>query len=303
MPSWGEEGGATVDPRFVKGIRYVPTLPTVLSRILALLDDESSSAGDLEGIIQHDQALCSKVLSVANSAYYGFQQEIDTVRRAVVALGYDEIRNICLGAGLMGFLHQSTFHDQDFASQLWLHSLAVAEGSRILAVMTKSEAVDRAFTAGLLHDLGKVVLAAFFPDDQEALRDLREREGMPYREAERALGMEHWEIGMALAKHWDLPPSLGEVMGYHHHLSPRLKHLPLVAAVHLADCAVKEQGIGDSGDDLRGDYQEVGLAMLSNPKEDLAKLHEELKNRREAVEWLWGNLVDGMNQASPNRRP
>lgn len=258
-----------------------------------MLDDESSSAGDLEGIIQHDQALSSKVLSVANSAYYGFKHDIDTVRRAVVALGYEEIRNICLGAGLMGFLHQSTFRDQEFARQLWLHSLAVAEGARIVAVMTKSDSVDRAFTGGLLHDLGKVVCAAFFPDDQEALRDLMEREGMPYREAEVALGMEHWEIGLALARHWELPPPLAQVMGYHHHVKKNLEFLNLVAMIHLADGVVKELGIGDSGDQVLHDFQPEALAILADPDRDLDNIRREMANRREAVEWLWSNMVDG----------
>lgn len=176
--------------RFVRGIRYVPTLPTVLSQILVLLK-ENSSAQELEAIIVNDQALSFKVLAVANSAYYGFRHQILTVSRAAVALGYEEIRNICLGASLMGFLHPSSFRNQNAAELLWLHSLTVADAATLLALRLDKSQRDAAFTAGLLHDLGKVVLAAFFPDEAAALKELMTKENLPYRQAEKALDMDH----------------------------------------------------------------------------------------------------------------
>lgn len=279
--------------RFTQGIRYVPTLPTVLGHLLAMLDDEASSSADIERIIQHDQALSSKVLSVANSAYYGFRHEIDTVRRAAVALGYDEIRNICMGAGLMGFLHHSSFRNQDLARQLWLHSLGVAEGARVVAVATESEDVDRAFTAGLLHDLGKVVLAAFFPDDVETLYSLIEREQMPYQQAEVVLGMEHWQIGTALAGHWKLPALFAEVMGHHHTPTPDLPYFGLTASVHIADGMAREMGIGITDDSDPPYYDPVAIALLPDGEESLAQLREELNARREGVEHLWHSMVNG----------
>jgi len=281
-----------VDQRFVQGILYVPTLPTVLTRVLNLLEEENSSAGDLERIIQHDQALSSKVLSVANSAYYGFRQQIDTVRRAVVALGFDEIRSICLGAGLLGFLQQNAFRDPDFAGELWLHSLAVAEATRIIAVRTNSDEVDRAFTAGLLHDLGKVVLAAFFPDDLEALLSLQEQEAIAYHDAEIALGMEHWEIGKVLAGHWELPLVLEEAIGFHHNPSPSQTYFQLTAAVHLANELAHQLGIGQAGDDQHlGACAPEALAILEGGKADLDSIRDELQARREGIESLWRTLV------------
>lgn len=280
-----------MDQRFVQGILYVPTLPTVLTQVLDLLEEDNSSAGDLERIIQHDQALSSKVLSVANSAYYGFRQQIDTVRRAVVALGFDEIRSICLGAGLLGFLQQNAFRDPEYASDLWLHSLGVAEGTRIIAVRTKSEEVDRAFTAGLLHDLGKVVLAAFFPDDLDVLLNLKEQENITYHDAEIALGMEHWEIGKALAGHWELPLVLEEVMGYHHNPRPSQTYFQLTAAVHLANRLAHELNIGHVGDGHAEGYAPEALAVLDGGESDLALVRKELLARREAIEALWLTLV------------
>lgn len=278
--------------RFVQGILYVPTLPTVLSRVLSLIEEEGSSAIDLERIIEHDQALSSKVLSVANSAYYGFRQQIDNVRRAVVALGFDEVRSICLGAGLLGFLQKNTFRDPELADQLWLHSLAVAEGTRIVAVHTNSTEVERAFTAGLLHDLGKVVLAAFFPDDMADLLDLKYQEGIAYHDAETALGMEHWEIGKQLARHWELPVALEEAMGFHHNPQPGQTFFELTAAVHIANGLAHTLAISDIGDDHPQGFSEQALSILDNGMDDLASLEEELAARREGIETLWHTLIN-----------
>ncbi len=277
--------------RFIRGIRYVPTLPTVLSQILSLLNDDKSSAADLEKIILNDQALSSKVLAVANSAYYGFRHQILTVTRAVLALGYEEIRNICLGASLMGFLHPSTFRDQTAAELLWLHSLTVGEAARLVGAHTRCAEADPSFTAGLLHDLGKVVLAAFFPEDVDSLKDLMVREALTYKEAEKALDLDHGLIGKALGEHWDLPPQLAETMGYHHDIHTGLTYFPLVAAVHVGDYLARQMGLGHSGNPDPPVIKEVVLDKLGLDQPQLKELSKTLNTRRLAVIGLWQTLV------------
>jgi putative nucleotidyltransferase with HDIG domain len=277
--------------RFTRGIRYVPTLPTVLSQILALLNDDNSSASDLEKIIVNDQALSSKVLAVANSAYYGFRHQILTVTRAVLALGYEEIRNICLGASLMGFLHPSTFRDQTSAELLWLHSLTVAEAARLVGQSAGSAEPDPAFTAGLLHDLGKVVLAAFFPEDVDSLKDLMLREALTYKEAEKALDLDHGMIGKALGEHWDLPPQLSEVMGYHHDIISTLPYFNTVATVHVADFLARQMGLGHSGNPDPPVLKSLVVEKLGLDQEQLKELAKLLNTRRMAVIGLWQTLV------------
>ncbi|MFH1057323.1 MAG: HDOD domain-containing protein [Pseudomonadota bacterium] len=277
--------------RFVKGIRYVPTLPPVLSQILALLNDERSSAADLEKIITYDQSLSSKVLAVANSAYYGFRHQILTVSRAVVALGYEEIRNICLGASLMGFLHPSSFRNQTAAELLWLHSLTVADAAALISDFLKNQQRETSFTAGLLHDLGKVVLAAFFPDEVDSLKELIIKEKLSYRAAEKALEVDHGQIGLALAEHWDLPPQLGEVMGYHHELHQGLVYYQMVATVHVADFLARSVGLGHSGNPDRPEARTSVLTNLGLTRDQLSLLKDQLNARRMAVIGLWQTLV------------
>ena len=279
--------------RFVRGIRYVPTLPTVLSQILSLLNKEDSTAQQLEEIIVHDQALSSKVLAVANSAYYGFRHQILTVSRAVVALGYEEIRNICLGASLMGFLHPSSFRNQKSAELLWLHSLAVADAAVIIADHVDQSQHDAAFTAGLLHDLGKVVLAAFFPDEVASLNELMSKENLTYRQAEKALDMDHGQVGEALGAHWDLPSQICEVMGQHHEPHAGLLHYNLVAMAHVADFLSLSINLGHSGNVDRPEVSKTVLGKLGLNKAQLDGLRSQLDSRRLGIISLWQTLING----------
>jgi putative nucleotidyltransferase with HDIG domain len=277
--------------KFIKGIRYLPTLPTVLAQILALLNDERSSARDLESIITHDQALSSKVLTVANSAYYGFRHKILTVRRAVVALGYEEIRNVCLGASLMGFLHPSSFRDRQAAELLWLHSVCVADASSVAAEMVQGADRDVAFTAGLLHDLGKVVLAGFFPEEADRVRGLMDSERLSYRQAEKAQEADHAQIGKALCEYWDLPPRLAEAVGYHHDLHSGLVYFQDAALIHVADFLSRESQVGDSGNPDPPEVKTMVLGKLGLGEGGLKACAQEMDSRRAKVISLWQMLL------------
>ncbi len=275
----------------VRNISYIPTLPSILLQLVGHLNDPNSGAGDLERIITHDQALSSKVLAVANSSYYGFRHKILTVRRAVVALGYEEIRNICLGASLVGYLHPSTFRDKQAAELLWLHSLCVAEAARIIALKSGVIRPDPAFSAGLLHDLGKVVLAAFFTDKIESVRELMDQESMPYRQAEQAVEADHCRYGQALAELWDLPPELGEAMGHHHEPTDSLSHYAFAGVIHLADYASRQLHLGHSGNPDPPRLNPAVQEKLGLSNEAFQECRQELNARRSAITGLWQMLL------------
>jgi putative nucleotidyltransferase with HDIG domain len=275
----------------INKIRSIPTLPNILSQIIRTLDDPHSSAADLEKIIRNDQALTTKLLAVANSAYYGFRHQITTVRRAVVAVGFSEVRNICLGLSLLGFLHPSTFRDREFAEALWLHSLAVSEAARILAESTKAAEPAQAFTAGLLHDIGKVVSAAFLPDEMESLRGKVDG-GSTYREAERALELSHQDVGRQLCEYWDLPPMLVEAVGRHHAPSDRLAFFPMVAVVSGADYLARQAGIGFSGDPGEPKLHPGALKGMDTSRATIEACSRQLTRNRESVEFYMSQLLN-----------
>ena len=275
----------------ISKIRNVPTLPGVLSRLIQTMHDPRSSAADLEEILRNDQSLTSKLLAVANSAYYGFQHRITTVRRAVVAIGFNEVRNICAGLGLMGFLHPSTFRDPQAASQLWLHSLMTAEATRITAKRTGAMEVEVAYTTGLLHDIGLVVLAAFFPDELDELREMTVSQGLTLREAETRMGLGHERVGRILAESWDLPPIFGEVMSNHHLPNPRSPFPAAVACCHVGDFLARDLGFKDSELSDPPRLAETALQMIHMDQEGLAACRQQLVSEAPRVGQLWRSMM------------
>ncbi len=291
--------GPMLTQDLLSGINALPTLPGVLTKILQTLEDQWSSAQDLESIIRNDQSLSSKMLAASNSAYYGFPQQITTVHRAALVLGYDEVRKICMGAGLVGFMQKAPAHDRALSEELWRHSLSVAEASRLLAQRQEAGRgpdTESAFTAGLLHDLGKVVLVAFFPEAAKALMDLTAREDLTWRQAEEVLELDHQDIGLYLAEHWNLPPMLGEVMGRHHEPDPSLKFLPMVLTVHLADwlthdlkCEQQDlDPIRHTPEIMPEASERLGLTVA-----DLQACRARLAARADSLEELWQAMQAG----------
>ncbi len=225
-------------------IERLPTLPAVLANLFRALDDDHSSAQDIEKILEHDQSTTSKLLSVANSAYYGLRHEVTSIARAVVVLGLEEVRSICMGLVLSSMLHPHGFADQESAAQLWRHALAVQQAARALAGRCQGVSKDVALTAGLLHDLGWVVLMAYRPETWARLRASLAEEGLSLDQAEERLGFSHQEAGLALARHWDLPPVLAESLGWHHRPTATLPHFQVTGLVHLADLLAGGLGQG-----------------------------------------------------------
>lgn len=244
-------------------------------------------------MLRHDQALTSKLLAMANSAYYAFQFEVTTVRRAVVAVGYNEVRNLCMGLSLMGFLKPSVFHNREMTAQLWMHSLAVSQAARLLAQRSRVLEPEVAYTAGLLHDIGKVVLVAFYPDEVDKLQSLLVKEGQSFTEAERMLELSHSEVGKALAEHWKLPAMLAQVISRHHAPHAGLDFFPMVNAVHAADYLAHGLGFRDG---YRPHPPKLNPKALEGLNLDVAQLKEcalELAQCREQIEALWQQLLAG----------
>ena len=283
-----------MEPILLKKIQEVPTLPTVMHRLLRVLDDPGSSAGEVEYIASHDPALSSKLLGVANSAYYGSLTKITTVDRAVVTLGFAEVRNILLGLSLTGIFKPASFPDREEAEQLWLHSLAVAEAARLLAQATGAMAEGPAFTAGLLHDIGKVVMGVFFPDAVSSLKLAMAEKKISFREAERQMEMDHQSVGRLVAQQWELPPLLVAVIGDHHDARPSGEHARAVCLISLADYLARSLEIGDSWDPDPPLLDPTALTTLCGDAASLRNWKQSLAQRREEIQSYWNVMVRGL---------
>lgn len=277
----------------VHHIRHLPTLPSIANQLLKLLESETSSAHEIEQILQHDQSLCGALLEAANSSYYATSQEVTTVQRAVVVLGNDEVRKICLGAGLCNLMGKQFFSDLRQAEDLWKHALSVAEAAYIIAEYSGKVDPHTAYTAGLMHDLGRVVVAAYCPEVTSILRKLADQNHTTYRSAEVEVGWDHQDIGLRLAEHWKLPQVLCEVMARHHQPFPELKHLGMVSAVHLADCLTA--GLTTELSDYADDYLPNPLAMetLNINASAMAVCCHRFLQRTEAIGEFWRTFTAG----------
>ncbi len=276
-----------------KRIERLPSLPTVLSSLFAALDDEATSTQDIEQILEQDQSTTSKLLSVANSAYYGLRHQVTSISRAVMVLGLDEVRAICLGTVLATMIPPHRFADEESARHLWKHSLAVQMAAKLLAGKSGAVRKSVALTVGLLHDLGWVVLMAYRPELWAQVRQDMDQDGLTLEQAEARLGFSHQEAGVALAKQWDLPPLLTQVMGRHHQPEVTLPYATEIAMVHLADLMAGTLGHGPWARSQIAGYPQWLLGLLGLERGHVDACQQQLAAIAAELESLWSALIDG----------
>jgi putative nucleotidyltransferase with HDIG domain len=193
----------------------LPTIPVLLARILAVVDGDRSSTRDLVEVMQRDQALTGRVLRLANSGFFGFSREVSTLARAVMVLGFGSVRNLALGVKVWETLVSG--HDLEL-TELWEHSALVGAAARLIAQRTRVAEPEEVFTAGLLHDVGRAVLALRFPGEYAAVLDAVNRDPtLTLADHERAaFGIDHAQAGAWLGETWALPPVMVEAAKRHH---------------------------------------------------------------------------------------
>ncbi|HSG99006.1 MAG TPA: HDOD domain-containing protein, partial [candidate division Zixibacteria bacterium] len=204
----------------VANIRNLPTPPMVFTQIQKAINSETASANDVARILSEDPSMSAKVLKMTNSAFYGLAREIDSVQQAVLIIGFEAVKNLVLSASVMDMFKGNKI-DPDFQDCFWRHSLATAMASRMFARSVKSRgAVDpeAAFSAGLLHDIGKLVVACFMPEEHNGIQaQMKLEPNEPdFVVEETALGYTHQRLGAALGVNWNLSRHLVDAIAYHH---------------------------------------------------------------------------------------
>lgn len=194
--------------------KELSSLPQVLTEILNVSNDPRTSAGDLAGVIIKDPPLTAKVLRLVNSPYYGQAREITTVQEAVVALGTRSVTAIALSTSIYSFIDKvdSSINRKRF----WRHSLEVAIAARMIAQKCGYKPVDEAFTAGLLHDIGTLILEASFPDEFKRIWKLVEAGERQTRVEQRTWSTDHAKAGQFILDQWGLPKKIGLAIKRHH---------------------------------------------------------------------------------------
>lgn len=245
----------TVQAReLVKGIAKLASLPEVCVRVNEMVDDPRSSAADIGRVISRDTALTAQLLRMANSAFYNFPSKVDTISRAVTVVGERELRYLVLALSAVRTFAQIPVEMINMAS-FWRHSVYCGVMARLVASHCHVLHSERLFVAGLLHDLGKLVMMNRAPEQEKialAQSDAGEKE---LHIAEQELfGFDHAEVGSILLRQWNIPAALCETVACHHDISKAEEARLDAAVVHIANVVANRAELPD---DYAGPLPEV----------------------------------------------
>lgn len=217
----------------LNNFKELPAMPNVIMHALNVIKDPESSLKELGKIISYDQSLSTKVLTLVNSSYYGFSQEITSITRAISLIGMSKAKNLILTVAMRPML----MNQGD--KELWKHSIMTAVGCEYVAKYLKVMDVDEAFVIGFLHDLGKVVLNIKDSKLYEKVVDTA-KYNPNILEIERVyFGTDHCQMGSILAKRWQLPILVNNAIKYHH--APNLSSMPTACTlVYFVNELVKD---------------------------------------------------------------
>jgi len=232
-------------------INKVPALPTIAVEIQNMLRNEDVDFRMLAEKIKYDPGLTANILNLANSAYFGFMRPVNSIADAIVLMGTKRVYELIVAESIAPIILRSVKGYVLSPGQLWQHSVAVAVASEQLVKKVGIRAPEYVFTAGLLHNVGKIVLGTFVEIEAEPILKLAAKDDISFDEAEQAvLGIDHAEVGSILLKKWHLPEHFVEVARYHHIPDKKPKDNILVDLVHAADALVMMAGIGIGADEL-----------------------------------------------------
>ena len=273
----------------ISEISHIATLPEITLKIIELVEDPNSTAHDLHNIISNDPALCSRILKVVNSAFYGLPRQIGSINRAIVLLGLNAVKNIAIAASLTKLFRGGELCSRFSAKDLWIHSIATASCSKLICDELSMGVSDEAFLAGLIHDIGIMVEVQSMR--HELLQVFEEMTfdatGVPTSDMceveERIIGATHEDFGAGLCEAWKFPKALTLVTRHHHDPTQLPKdERTLVSIVYLADRLSAACGYG-----FRTDLQSLEIDPV---------ILDELGISPEQVDFIKTNLPQAFDE-------
>lgn len=281
--------------KVVSKIGDLPAIPGVVTEVMNLTSDPNASVSELSGLIERDPVLTTKLLKISNSAYYGMRQVVGTLKLALVILGAREVRSIVVGIAVL-----DTFRDEETEMLLgqhglWQHSLLVAGIAKKLGTHLDLSLQGEGFIAGLIHDIGKLVLWKHLGAEYRELFERAQREAVPLHQLEQdVLGFNHADAAAALAEAWNLPETLSFAIGAHHTNNDRVQEEgpapKLAALVRLANMAAHDDFENHEAIELPSCADDRAWKALTKVVEPV-----DIETRKEV---LWG-FQEEMNKTPP----
>ncbi len=237
--------------RIMNDVQELPTLPTVYHALTEAVEQPIILIDKVAEVISKDQATAFKILKVTNSPFYGFRGKIDTISKAIMFLGINEVKNIVFSLSVARMFSKVNkikgFTQQD----LWGHSIAVGILTRVIGQIQGIKNVENYFLAGIIHDIGKLVLMEYAHDEYARVFEMVNQKKCFVHEAEKeVLGIDHSEVGLLLAQKWKMPESIASSISYHQTGVIDGKPDQLVGSVHLANFISRLFNLGFPGDNF-----------------------------------------------------
>jgi len=280
--------GEELKMKLSKEVLTLPPMPQVVTKAQEVIRNPSSGIKELAAVLEKDQALVGKILKLANSAYYGVSGKVSSVEHASVMLGYKTLGDLILMAGSSNLLGQNLEGYGLPSGALWEHSLAVATGARLIIAKKRPRLQNNAFSAGLMHDVGKLVLDAHIlkrkQDNPESFSDgyiSLDRE-------QQILGFDHAEMAAELCNKWRIPEAITKAVTYHHNPFNSDKD-PLAFTVNMADTIALSSGYGAISEDAIYEVDPRIMKFLGITEDNLQQISEKVS---ESVETITRQMTD-----------
>jgi len=261
----------------LKRVQALPPLPTSALRVIALTKNPQTTVKELETAIGQDPSLTAGILRQANSAYYGYARRISSLQEAVVLLGFQVTQGLAMASAVAPLLKSNLLGYEIAQEGLWKHSMLTAMTAKRLCQYRKLHYGDVAFTAGLLHDIGKLVISIYVQEVGAFLVEKVKDAKLSYVELEeKVIGYNHATVGGFLARTWFLPENLVSAISYHHAPLHAPSYPELASVIHVANGLASLLGIGGGVDSLLNPIQQEVLDQLSLKESDLEHVMADL---------------------------
>ena len=266
----------------------LPSIASVVLKVMEMVQQPDVSIQALAAEISIDPSITANIIKLSNSAYYRQSKPIKTVQEALMTLGIKVVREIILLTAAKGILNKNIPGYQIDAEAMWLHSLVVAElAAKIAREKKLGVEPELAFTGGLLHDIGKVVLAQFFPAAMMQIKnELKEQKEFFTTIEKKHFGYDHQDVGARLLKKWNFPEELIAAAYWHHNPEKATRHKELVALVHVANTISIISGIGIDIGGLAHTLSEEALKITGITETDLQNYYSTLPELEQKIEDL-----------------
>lgn len=247
----------------IQGVSEVPSLPMFYSKLDEAINHPRSSITDIAKIISEDQGLAARILKLANSPLFGYFSKIDTITQAVTIIGVQQVRDLSLAISVMGIFNGIP-EDLITMETFWKHSIGCGLTARVLATSQRDPNLERFFVAGILHDIGRLVMFLRIPDLCREMLEISQKEQISLFEAERQrLGFDHAAVGGALLRMWKIPARVVEPVEFHHSCNFAGQYPRETAMLHCADMITHAMELGFSGDEIAPRLDQAAWERLS----------------------------------------